>query len=259
MTSEWQSAGLVGYKSDNLDRYKRNFLRQAVCEFRFPTLLDLGRPKPPDSFAKALRKEYPFLDLVQEMQFGIGGEPGGSVNKHVFRSEKRKWTVSIKENALSVETSAYTEYRELRSRTLSALAAAYKVIDTDFFTRVGLRYINVVQTDDEQDPIRHGWINDQLVAPLRSGLFSGVSEFSGRLALASEDGGCLLQHSLRFKPRETMEENPEVVPGFTIDIDAFRNGVKYDEAGDVLDGMHTQAFNVFDWTLGEPAREYLAK
>lgn len=259
MTSEWQSAALVGFKSDNLDRYKRNFLRQAVCEFRFPTLLELGRPKPPESFAKALRKEYPFLDLVQEMQLGIGGDPAGSVNKHVFRSEKRKWTVSIKENALSVETSAYTDYNELRSRTLAALAAAYKVIDADFFTRVGLRYINVVQTDNDLDPIRQGWINDQLVAPLTSGLFSGVSEFSGRMALASEDGGCLLQHSLRFKPRETMEENPEVVPGFTIDIDAFRNGVRYQEAGDVLDSMHAQAFNVFDWTLGEPAREYLAK
>lgn len=259
MTSEWQSAALVGFKSDNLDRYKRNFLRQAVCEFRFPTLLELGRPKPPDSFTKALRKEYPFLDLVQEVQLGIGGDPAGTVNKHVFRSEKRKWTVSIKENALSVETLAYTDYNELRSRALTALAAAYKVIDTDFFTRVGLRYINVVQTDNDLDPIRQGWINNQLVAPLTSGLFSGVSEFSGRMGLASEDGGCLLQHSLRFKPREAIEHNPEIVPGFTIDIDAFRNGVKYQEAGDVLDGMHVQAFNVFDWTLGEPAREYLAK
>ena len=36
--------------------YERNFIRQAVCELRFPTLYELEAPKPPASFALALRK-----------------------------------------------------------------------------------------------------------------------------------------------------------------------------------------------------------
>jgi len=256
VTSKWNADSLVNVRSQNVDRYKRNFLRQAVCEFRFPTLLELGGTRPPAAFVSALRKEYPHLELAKEVAINFGGEPSGPVNKHVFRSEKLTWTVSLKESAFSIETIAYTEYANLRERVMRVVGAASKIIDSDLFTRVGMRYINVI--DAGADPATEGWINPELIAPLRTAHFAGVQEYSGRLNLLAEDGGCLLQHGIKLKQSDTVNEEakPEW-PLYLLDIDVHRTGVAVADAADALDAMHSQAFDVFDWAIGDAARDYL--
>ena len=254
MVLSWEADGLVSLRSNNIDRYKRNFLRQAVCELRFPTLLELGDSRPPASLVSALRKEYPHLELANEVTLGIGVANHDSSNTHIFRSAKMTWSVSIKQSALTIETTAYTEYENLKERVLRAVDAASKVIDSDFFTRIGLRYVNVIDTggDDPAD----GWINPVLVAPLRAGCFSGVQEYAGKLQLAAIDGGCLLQHGIRIKPQQRPGET--IFPEYLLDIDTYRNEVALSDTAKALDLMHAQAFDFFDWAIGEKAREYLS-
>lgn len=253
MSIRWEADELVIARSENLDRYKRNFLQQAVCELRFPTLMELGDVKPPASVVSALRKEYPHLELSKEVTIGIGGESAGSTHSHVFRSSKLTWTVSLKQNALSIETTAYTTYAQLRERVLRAVAAVEKVIDSDFYTRVGLRYINVIDTGDQ---VVNGWINPALVEPLRSGAFKGIDEYAGKLQLTAADGGCLLQHGVR---RRVPKENQSVVVHYLLDIDTYRSDVPIATVGVTMDCLHRQAFDMFDWSLGTQARDYLAK
>jgi hypothetical protein len=59
-------------------------------------------------------------------------------------------TVSIKQSSLSIEAVSYKNYQDMNDRVLNAVAAAYKVIDSDLFTRVGLRYINVIDIGEIQ-------------------------------------------------------------------------------------------------------------
>lgn len=252
MSLKWEADALVTLRSENVDRYKRNFLRQAVCEFRFPTLMELGEPRPPASFVTALRKEYPHLELANEVTLGIAGGPSGSNNTHIFRSTKLTWTVSLKQSTLSIETTAYTDYAHMKERVLRVVDAASKIIDSDFFTRVGLRYVNVI--DSDADPT-NGWVNPVLVAPIRSGHFAGIQEYAGKFQLMAPDGGCLLQHGIRLKQPHLREA---VQPEYVLDIDTFRNEVALSDTGAVLDAMHAQAFDFFDWAIGPKAREYLS-
>lgn len=254
MTSKWIADDLVSVHSENLDRYKRNFLKQAVCELRFPTLMELGDPKPPVALVAALRKEYPHLELANEVTIGIGGGIPGSNNTHLFRSAKLTWTVSLKQSAISIETTAYTGFPNMKERILRVVEAASKVIDSDFFTRVGLRYINVIDSGD--DPT-DGWVNSDLVQPLLSKQFSGVHEYAGKMQLVAEDGGCLLQHGIRLKPPQ--RDGKDVVPDYLLDIDSFRSDVSISDIESVLDVLHTQVFDVFDWAIGPKAREYLSE
>lgn len=253
MSSIWEADTLVTARSNNVDRYKRNFLRQAVCELRFPTLMELGEARPPASLVTALRKEYPHLELANEVTLGIGGGVPGSNNAHIFRSSKLTWTVSIKQSVLTIETIAYTDYAHMKERILNVVKAASKIIDSDFFTRIGLRYINVI--DSGTDPT-DGWVNPVLVAPIRSGEFKGIQEYAGKLQLGTPDGGCLLQHGIRIKPPHSGEA---VQPEYVLDIDTFRNEVKLSDTATALDVMHAQAFDLFDWTIGPKAREHLSK
>lgn len=254
MTSKWNADDLVSVRSENLDRYKRNFLKQAVCELRFPTLMELGDPRPPAALVAALRKEYPHLELANEVTIGIGGGIPGSNNTHLFRSAKLTWTVSLKQSALSIETTAYTGFPNMKERILRVVEAASKIIDSDFFTRVGLRYINVI--DSEEDPT-DGWVNSDLVQPLLSQQFSGLHDYAGRMQLVADDGGCLLQHGIRLK--QPLRDGKAVPPEYLLDIDSFRNDVSISDIESALDAMHAQVFNVFDWAIGIKAREYLSR
>lgn len=254
MSSRWNADDLVSVRSENLDRYKRNFLKQAVCELRFPTLMELGDPKPPVALVAALRKEYPHLELANEVTIGIGGGIPGSNNTHIFRSGKLTWTVSLKQSALSIETTAYAGFPTMKERVLSVVNAASKIIDSDFFTRVGLRYINVI--DSGEDPA-DGWVNPDLVRPLLSRQFSGVHEYAGRMQLVADDGGCLLQHGVRLK--QPQRDGKAVAPEYLLDIDSFRNEVAVTDIELALDTMHAQVFDVFDWAIGAKARQYLSE
>ena len=164
MNTTWKADSLVRSRSENVDRYKLNFLKQAVCELRFPTLVELGDSRPPAAMVTALRKDYPHLELANQVTIGVGTATGSS-NAHLFRSSKLDWTVSLNQSALSIETTAYPGYPQMRERILRVVAAAAKIIDSDFFTRVGLRYINIIDVDE--DP-HEGWVNPELVQDRKS-------------------------------------------------------------------------------------------
>lgn len=247
----WEADALVATRSENVDRYKRNFLRQAVCELRFPTLMELGGARPPTSFVAAIRKEYPNLELANEVTLGIGGGSTTPNHAHIFRSAKHTWNVSLKQSSFSIETTAYTGYAQMKERALRVIEAASKIIDSDFFTRVAIRYINVLDKDD--DPT-DGWVNSDLVNPIRSGQFTGIHEYAGKIQLTADDGGCLLQHGIRLRK---LNGESRASSEYLLDIDTYRNEVNVGDAEAALDAVHIQAFNMFDWALGPKGRGYL--
>jgi uncharacterized protein (TIGR04255 family) len=252
MSTQWQADSLVLTRSENLGRFKRNFLRQAVCELRFPTLMELGEQRPPASFVKALRKDYPHLELNNEFMLGVGANNNTPNNVHIFRSAKLNWSITLKQSALTIETTAYAGYEGFRERIKKVIEAAEPVIDSDFFTRIGLRYINTVHSYDEEIT---DWINPALTAPLTSEIFTGISDFGGRMHIAADDGGCIFQHGINF-PQSASDSLPK--PDFLLDIDTFRSEVTLPDALSAIDIMHRQAFDIFDWSLTERARAHLS-
>ncbi|MBK5412063.1 TIGR04255 family protein [Pseudomonas sp. TH34] len=252
MSASWKADELVLTRSDNQNRFKHNFLKQAVCELRFPTLIELGEQRPPSSFVKALRKDYPILEMNNEFTLGVGSNSAGSSNVHVFRSAKSNWSISLKENSIAIETTTYSGFSNLRERILQVIDAAEKIIDSDFFTRIGLRYINILKTSDEDIT---AWVNPLLTASITSRHFIGINDFGGRMQLLADDGGCLLQHGIQLN-----HGNPEqpVRPSYLIDTDTYRTEVLVSDALDAVDVMHRQAFDIFDWSITEKAREFLS-
>lgn len=232
------------------DGYPRNFIRQAVCEFRFPTLMWIGGVKPPEKFVHALRKKYPITESANELTVSAG-ESSVAGHAHIFKASTGPWTVQLKQSAVSLETTRYKGYGEYRSRISDLIDAAQLVIDSDFFTRIGLRYINIIQT---AKPITD-WIKPSLVSTFHEQGFKGISEFAGRLAMNADDGGCLLQHGLRLKEDE--DRNVIQTPEYIIDIDAYRVEVPVKEALSAVDAAHRQAFSLFSWSIGPKALERL--
>ena len=143
-------------------------MRLAVCELRFPTLLELETGSP-TAFQKAVRHEYPIYERATDIALNPGTVTGSTA--HRFRSKSGKWTVSFRQSTLSLETTAYNSFDEFEKRLHFVVSAAAKTMDTDFYTRVGLRYVNAIEVS--QDGLA-GWVNDDLVGPLVQGVYGSV-------------------------------------------------------------------------------------
>ena len=255
MSSSRKADDLVMSRSDNLGKYRRNFLTQVVAEFRFPVMMELGEVRTPTGYVKTLRKEYPSHAMEEEVTMGVGKSLAANGHSHLLRSSDSHWTVALRPAAVSVNTDRYPGYAKLKERVMRVLDAAYPVIDTDFFTRVGLRYINSIKAgfDDSKNNPLDRWVNGSLVAPLLTHKFKGISSYSGRMQLGAVDGGCLLQHALKIRD----DEEDSLRAEYVIDIDSSRSDVAFSDVSNVLDAMHTQIFDLFDWTLGPDSKEHL--
>ena len=82
-------------------RFDKNFLRQVVCEFKFPTLFELESARPPTSFASALRKEFPNYEVLNDVNLSAGQT--SSTNAHIFRSKKNDVTGSLRAASIAIE------------------------------------------------------------------------------------------------------------------------------------------------------------
>lgn len=236
-------------------RYETNYIKTAVCELRFPTLLEL-ETTPPVKLQLALRKLYPFYREEQSVSLNLGSTPtSGKV--YIFESKKRDWTISLKPSSISLETKKYTDFDDFNERFSFMYNASSKFLDTDFFTRVGLRYINNVPLPsnnmDRKDISK--WINEVLVAPLISDELGSLTAFNSDISGHTEYGGYTFRHG--FAPPAS-QSNEQAI-SYLLDYDYFKEGVEYDDVIDIVKKFNAQNYNLFKWSLGEEAIKALGK
>jgi uncharacterized protein (TIGR04255 family) len=224
--------------------FATNFIRTAVCELRFPTLYELDADKPPAEFAHALRKEYPTHGLAPRVN--VSPAALARSNAHVFTSRKGQWTINLTSHTLSLETSRYGSFEDFQARIAQLVSACRSFIDSDFFTRVGIRYINVVPYD--RATIAE-WINPSPVGNLASGVYGDATEHAQAVRGTTEAGGFLFQHGIG-PPDSTR-------PGYGLDYDFYAENVELKDAMAVVRSLHKREFEMFMWSLGERAKLFL--
>ena len=242
MSDEARKAGLA-VPSCARQHFPRNFIKTAVCEFRFPTLHDIDGPKPPLAFAKALRKEYP----THSVMAGVNVSPTNvdRSTTHVFKSKRGLWSVNLRASTLSLETSRYDSFEEFEKRIAELADACQSFIDSDFFTRVGIRYVNMLPYDRSKIS---EWVNPSLVGNLASGIFGDATEHSQQVRGTTDEGGFLLQHGIGT-------EGDKV--GYGVDLDFYAEDVDVTETMAVVRKLHTRQYDLFMWVLGDGAKQEL--
>lgn len=232
-------------------RFKRNFLQQVVCELRFPTLFELNAAQPNPHFARAVRKAYPHHSH-HVAEVSVEGASIERTHTHIFKSKNLDWTITLRQSAITVETSKYVSFDELRSRVNSVLEIASDVIDSDFFTRVGIRYINAVPMNIEGGNTVQfrGWIREGLASILVEEDLGALFEYSGRLAGSATFGTFLLQHGVGYN-QSTKK------PEYILDFDFSKENIELTDVAAVMNVLHRNQFSMFMWALGPKALEYI--
>lgn len=225
--------------------YQRNLIEKAVCELRFPTVYGLVRGKPPVALATALRKGFPDHQTLDGLNVGVGGVAPNF--GFIFKDKKKQTSVTLRAAALTVESDAYRSFEDLLEIVLFAANAAKDVIDSEFFTRIGLRYINTLPY--EQSRIAH-WVNPDLVSPLAKHALGVPAEYSGRIATGTDGEGFLLQHGIGKKDENGAEQ-------YVLDFDVWREDVPFSDLRGAIEQLHETEYRLFHWSLGSAAIEYM--
>jgi uncharacterized protein (TIGR04255 family) len=231
-------------------RYDRNFITTAVCELRFPTLLEL-ESKPPQSFQAGIRKTYPFYEAQQGVDLTGSPEPTSGV-RYLFRSKDQKWTVALKSFSLALETSNYLDFEDFFGRFKDLLDKSREMIDSDFFTRVGLRYINTVPMNDGE---LSGWLRPDLVGLITSGTLGSPEKYQSVTQGSTEYGAYLFRHMLNLPD----EDNKLDKPTYTLDFDYFKENVEFKSVTGLVKDFNNLNFSFFSWCIGEKAKALLGQ
>ncbi len=135
--------------------YERNPLHEVICQLQFPPILKIVGDSP-FQFQEAIRARFPSL---QERFQDVEAPPGvpatvlemlrGLAKRQVigyeFMSEDGRWKVALTRDFLAISTSRYSRWEEFQEQLTLPLKALVEVYNPSFFSRVGLRYQNLIR------------------------------------------------------------------------------------------------------------------
>jgi uncharacterized protein (TIGR04255 family) len=238
--------------------YEVNPLDEVICQIRFSPVLKIDT-EPPANFQEDIRGEYPDYEsklpvrlsanIPQPLAELFAGELLlGGQKTHEFTSRDKIWKVSLTRNFVALTTNRYRRWDEFRRRLESAILALTRWYTIPYFTRVGLRYQDVI---DRSVLGLEGVSWNELLNPAITGPLGDPKVTSDVLSLQTVavvtlpdcDGKAQMKTSL-VEHKETKEQ------AFLIDSDYFTE--QQVELSDVLsraDCFNREARRFFRWCI----------
>ena len=227
--------------------YSKNLIDTAVCELRFPTLLSL-ESLPPTILQERLRKIYPDYEVLERPE-QRHTEMFPERYLYEFSDKKNRWIVTIKSTAITLKTQAYTNFEDFIKRLEFVLESSIDIIDSDYFTRVGLRYTNHIPTGGSE---LKGWINDNLLSSYNEEVYGSMESNQTLVAGYTEHGRYYFRHGL------TKTEDEKDI-AYLLDYDHFKEYIEYDDVLTLVKNFNETNFSFFQWSIGPKTINIMGK
>lgn len=236
--------------------YEKNPLDEVICQLRFPTILKIDSQEPA-AFQEAIRKEYPVFEEPQALSVERGAQPippevlrAMGLNArpvYKFKSADDRWAVALARDFVALTDGDYETWEAFKEHLEAPLSALQAQYQPAFFTRIGLRYRDVIK----RSALGLGDVPwGQLLAPHIAGELGSLSEkeveaTTRQVEIHLDTGRVRTVHGLAKD-----EETSEFV--YVIDADFFTEGRT--EAKDVqatLKFFNRHAGRLFRWCIGD--------
>lgn len=243
--------------------YNRNPLDNVICQLRFPAILKIDTEVPSD-FQEKIRGKYPNLSESSELIFERSPDieeqlPSESVKQllkspgiknYEFSSEDGKWKINLTRNFVSLSTQDYHRWEEFKEKLQLPLNALIDLYSQKHFTRVGLRYVDVIvrsklglENVSWTELINHHILGIMAVPGIEEKIRSVVSIYD----IGLENGGDSVRIATRIV--KTMDSDEEC---YMIDSDFFTNvKTEKQEALNKLDFFNKHASKLIRWCITE--------
>jgi uncharacterized protein (TIGR04255 family) len=132
--------------------YRRSTLAEVICQVRFPPILRV-ESEAPAAFQESIRETFPLLEEQDNLPLNLPPEVAQLVRSAIaqtprktwrFLTDDRQWMVSVAREFLALSTQHYERWEVFHKRLEELLASFLAEYQPSFFTRVGLRYRNMI-------------------------------------------------------------------------------------------------------------------
>lgn len=243
--------------------YNKNPLDNVVCQLKFSPILKIDS-ETPSQFQEAIRNIYPRFEAKEGAEIQMPKElvklmprellsamlsPVSGKN-YSFMTRDRSWRVSLTRDFLALSTTKYQRWEDFKERLRVPLEALNQIYSPAFFTRVGLRYQNVIVRS------RLGIQNrpwSDLIQPFISGVLNeppiseSVITTESKIEIQLEDNQSIVRV---FHGFVGSVKNNEIC--YQLDSDFFtEQEVEVNDVIDKLDYFNQRSGRLFRWFITE--------
>ena len=267
-TTTWSRPAAMPFPESARVLYRNNPLVEVISQVRFPPILRI-EADPPADFQDAIRASFPVLTETSGVSttLGVPQELTGQVPAEViqqlaafrlnvqpssrtfaFKSEDETWSMALSRDSLSLTATKYERWEEFRDRLLVGLRALIDLYRPAYFSRVGLRYRDVICRSELglagvpwSDLLATHIAGELAAEAIADDVVVAARQLGARLP--DVGGQLLLRHGL------TLQEGANELC-FLIDADFYTTDRT--EVADVehaLEGFHGQAGRLFRWCI----------
>lgn len=240
--------------------YAKNPLEVVICQLRVPPILRI-EAETPFQFQERIRDEYP---LVKERNLANAGIPfppeilkvfgeempwalKSGKQAYEFYSDNEEWAVTLTKEYVALTSKRYTRWEDFKARLLKIAAAFEEVYKPAHYTRVGLRYQDIINRS-KLDLKGVDW--SELLQPYIAGeLSSEIAQYVNTvkkellIQLDNGHGSVRIVHGLVQQP--DMDELC-----YLIDSDfSTTEKMEVSSAGERLNYFNAEAARLFKWCI----------
>lgn len=241
--------------------YQKNPLDRVICQLRFPTILKIEKEIPAE-FQDRIRGDFPGFRAREELPLPIpqklqGELPGEFLRQalpiqnknYEFSSEDGKWTVNLTCTFVALTTKEYRRRDEFQQRLSGPLEALRDIYKPAYFSRVGLRYVDIIRRSTLGLNSDEPWSN--LLQPYVLGLLSS-SDVAGSIRalemtyeILLEDKSSLVRIATTLAECKDSKEEC-----FMVDSDFYNTeNTATTQVKDKLDYFHVRASRLIQWLI----------
>lgn len=241
--------------------YNKNTLFEVVFQARFPQIMAISTELPV-KFQDTLRKigypesetEEPRLpiEIPETIRNAIARE-----KVYSFLSENADWKVSLSKDFIALTCNGeYTNYADFRRRLEKILAEFNKIYTPSYFTRIGLRYKNVINNTvlgkNKKIDLRAN-IPKHIAPEFQEEFKDELTSFEKKTQYADKDGYVAkVIHAYGKASGQLGKYQITEEDSYFVDIDCFTEQ-KIREVKDALklsDKFNKTVRDIFRWSIG---------
>lgn len=243
------------------NRYRRNYITNAICQIEFPELNGFNDPKAVRSLYEQFRDAYPINRSVKEEQINVEKSNEHNVSfstvtkygSNISNADDTR-IIGIRANSLILEFKKYENFDIFFSEIRDVFDKFQKHFNINQVDRVGLRYINQIVIG-EGDPLNwDGYVNDNL---------RGVTEhFITREDRLSRSMHVLIisdeSYTLKYQFGNFNSEfpNPIARKEYVFDLDCYINDkLTYPEIFSKIQMFNDVIYQWFERSIGDKLRQ----
>ena len=246
--------------------FNKSPLQRVLCQLKFPPILKIEAEIPAE-FQEKVRKDFPNfsegttplkLELPSELKNRIPTDllalvsQGTGGKNYEFTSEDGETALNLTRTFLGLTTNQYTRWEEFREKLGTPLDALTSIYAPSYFTRIGLRYIDVIKRSD----LGLGNVEwDTLLQPFMLGVLSASPEIrnhvlshESRHEIRLSDETCFVRVVTRL-----VEDGKDGETCLQIDSDFYTSTrINVENALEKLDYFNLRISRLLQWCIKDP-------